>query len=331
MYNFLVYFCIMIIVTGAAGFIGSCLVEKLNRLKKNNLILVDDFSNTIKNKNLEGKLYKIKIDRSDFLQWFQNNANKVSEVYHIGARTDTTESDISILTDLNLNYSKSLWQICSRNMIPFVYASSAATYGLGESGFSDDHDVLDKLKPLNAYGISKNDFDKWVLNQNDSPPFWAGFKFFNVYGPNEFHKGRMASIIFHAVNQIIETGEVKLFRSHNDSYKDGEQLRDFIYVKDVVDVLTIIMLNKPSSGIYNLGSGRAFTFNELVGFIFKTMNRKSNVIYIDTPIDIRDKYQYFTEADMKKLFNIGYDISFTSLEKGIKDYVQNYLLKGDYF
>ena len=330
MYNFLMYFCNMIIVTGAAGFIGSCLVAKLNSLNKTNLILVDDFSNAEKNKNLKGKFFKSKIDRAEFIAWFQQNTHEITEVYHIGARTDTTEFDVAIFDKLNLNYSKSLWKICTENDIPFVYASSAATYGLGEFGFEDDHHLVEKLKPLNPYGTSKNDFDKWVLKQDSQPSFWAGFKFFNVYGPNEFHKGRMASVIFHAVNQIKKTGEMKLFKSHNSRYKDGEQLRDFVYVKDVVDVLILMMTKKSQAGLYNLGSGKARTFNDLVTATFQAMDLKSNISYIDTPIDIRDKYQYFTQANMSKLQNNGYKKSFTNLESGVKDYVQNYLLNEKY-
>ena len=324
------YFCNMIIVTGAAGFIGSCLVAKLNSLNKTNLILVDDFSNAEKNKNLKGKLFNSKIERAEFIAWFQQNTHEITEVYHIGARTDTTEFDVAIFDKLNLNYSKSLWKICAENDIPFVYASSAATYGLGEFGFEDDHHLVEKLKPLNPYGTSKNDFDKWVLKQDSQPSFWAGFKFFNVYGPNEFHKGRMASVIFHAVNQIKKTGEMQLFKSHNPKFKDGEQLRDFVYVKDVVDVLIFMMAKKSQAGLYNLGSGKARTFNDLVTVTFQAMDLKSNISYIDTPIDIRDKYQYFTQANISKLQNNGYKKSFTTLESGVKDYVRNYLLKEKY-
>lgn len=324
------YFCNMIIVTGASGFIGSCLVAELNSLGKTNLILVDDFSYPEKNRNLQGKLYKSKIDRIKFLEWFEKNASKIIEVYHIGARTDTTESDVAIFDKLNLNYSKTLWRICTEYDIPFIYASSAATYGLGEFGFQDDHSIVHKLSPLNAYGVSKNDFDKWVLNQEIKPFFWAGFKFFNVYGPNEFHKGRMASVIFHAVKQINDTGAVQLFKSHNPKYKDGEQLRDFVYVKDVVSVLTFMMSKKPGNGIYNIGSGRARTFNDLVNITFEAMHLRSNISYVDTPIDIRAKYQYFTQANILKLQEVGYTRLFTNLEDGIKDYVQNYLLNTNY-
>ena len=321
----------MIIVTGAAGFIGSVLVGKLNSLDKSNLILVDDFSNDEKNKNLYNKQFTQQIDRSEFIEWFMKNAESVSEFYHIGARTDTTEFNVEIFNELNLNYTKDLWNICTDNSIPFVYASSAATYGMGELGFEDNHDIIDDLVPLNPYGESKNDFDKWALKQESHPPFWAGFKFFNVYGPNEFHKSRMASVIFHAVNQISATNGMKLFKSHNPKYKDGEQLRDFVYVKDVVEVLTFMMESKKQSGIYNLGSGKARTFKDLVEATFSARNIKSNISYIATPIDIRDKYQYFTEADMQKLKTVGYKKSFTNLEDGVKDYVQNYLIDKKYY
>ena len=321
----------MIIVTGAAGFIGSVLVGKLNSLDKSNLILVDDFSNDEKNKNLYNKQFTQQIDRSEFIDWFMKNAESVSEFYHIGARTDTTEFNVEIFNELNLNYTKDLWNICAENSIPFVYASSAATYGMGEFGFEDNHDIIDDLVPLNPYGESKNDFDKWALKQKSHPPFWAGFKFFNVYGPNEFHKSRMASVIFHAVNQISVTNGMKLFKSHNPKYKDGEQLRDFVYVKDVVEVLAFMMESKKQSGIYNLGSGKARTFKDLVEATFSAMNIKSNISYIATPIDIRDKYQYFTEADMQKLKTVGYKKTFTNLEDGVKDYVQNYLIDKKYY
>jgi len=324
------YFCAMIIVTGAAGFIGSCLVSKLNALGKTNLVLVDDFSDAEKNKNLIGKQFEKQIERGVFIDWFKGNAKQVDAVYHIGARTDTTEFDVNIFDKLNLNYSKSLWKICTENKISVIYASSAATYGIGEFGFDDSHEVVEKLIPLNPYGESKNNFDKWVLKQLEQPPFWAGFKFFNVYGPNEFHKSRMASVIFHAVKQIKETGEMKLFRSHNPDFKDGEQLRDFVYVKDVVEVLTFMMGVK-QSGLYNLGSGKARTFNDLVKATFKALGKSEDISYIDTPADIRDKYQYFTEANMQKLKAVGYAKEFTTLESGIQDYIKNYLLDKEYY
>lgn len=320
----------MIVITGAAGFIGSVLVERLNRDGYSNLILVDDFNNMSKNRNLNDKNYIKKVHRDDFFQWFDDYAFNVDFVFHIGARTDTTEFNSEIFDVLNLDYSKQIWLRCSNHKIPLIYASSAATYGLGEFGYNDDHKIVDKLKPLNPYGESKNEFDKWVLKQKKQPPFWAGLKFFNVYGPNEYHKDRMASVIFHALGQILKTKKVNLFKSHNSKFKNGEQLRDFIYVIDVVDVMIFLKSIKPESGIYNLGTGVARTFIDLTNAIFAALQMESNIEFIDTPEDIRDKYQYFTEANMDKLRSIGYDKAFTSLETGVNDYVTNYLVNNNY-
>lgn len=321
----------MIVVTGALGFIGSVLVGALNNKGITNLILVDDFSKDFKNKNIENKQFKEKIERSYFGYWFENNAEKVDFVIHIGARTDTTEFDVDVFNKLNLNYTKVIWKVCSMNDIPLIYASSAATYGGGELGYDDNHDIVYDLKPLNPYGESKNDFDKWALNQNSTPPQWYGLKFFNVYGPNEYHKGRMASVIFHAFNQINKTGGMKLFRSHRPDFNDGEQLRDFIYVKDLVDVILWLKDHRPESGLYNLGTGKARSFLDLVHNTFLAMKKDEDITFIDTPIDIRDKYQYFTQANMSKLLAAGYNKTFHSLEDGIEDYVKNYLIKDSYF
>lgn len=315
----------MIIVTGAAGFIASYLVGYLNEKGYDDLILVDDFSREDKLSNLTDKKYIQKINRNEFPIWLRNNHNKIDFVFHLGARTDTTEMSVDLFNALNLNYSKEIWSICTEIQIPLVYASSAATYGGGEYGYDDNHDLIPKLKPLNPYGESKNDFDKWVLAQTLAPPFWSGLKFFNVYGPNEYHKGRMASVIFHTFMQIKENGKMKLFRSHNPNYTDGGQLRDFVYVKDVASVCEYLMIKKPQSAIYNLGSGKARTFLDLATLTFKALNLEAKIEFIDTPIDIRDKYQYFTEANMMKLINTGYTKRFYSLEEGISDYVENYL------
>ena len=234
----------MIVVTGAAGFIGSCLVNKLNNKGIKEVIVVDDFSVPQKNANLRNKTFREQIHRDTFIDWFDTDPGKTDLVLHIGARTDTTEFDKRVFDKLNLNYSKAVWEKCVKYEIPLIYASSAATYGLGELGYKDDHNIIPDLKPLNPYGESKNEFDKWVLKQKEKPPFWAGLKFFNVYGPNEYHKGRMASVIFHAYNQIKNTGKVKLFRSHHPDFEDGKQLRDFIYVKDVTDVIWFLMKKK---------------------------------------------------------------------------------------
>jgi ADP-L-glycero-D-manno-heptose 6-epimerase len=321
----------MIVVTGAAGFIGSCLVSRLNKAGYEDIVVVDDFSKTEKAKNLEGKIITAKVGRQDFIKWLADFGHEVEFIYHIGARTDTTEFNKAIFDELNVDYSIAVWNACVKFNIPLVYASSAATYGLGEFGYKDDHSVIPSLKPLNPYGDSKNDFDKWVLTQTEFPPFWAGLKFFNVYGPNEYHKGRMASVIFHAFRQINENGGMKLFRSHNPDYTDGGQLRDFVYVKDVVEVCLFLKEKHPTCGIYNLGSGNARTFLDLAKNTFKGMNKAEDISFIDTPIDIRDKYQYFTEADMSKMLEAGYDGGFHTLEEGVHDYVQNYLVGENYY
>jgi ADP-L-glycero-D-manno-heptose 6-epimerase len=321
----------MIVITGAAGFIGSCLIEKLNQEGFNDIIPVDDFSHSAKENNLADKKITHVIERSEFHSWLKKNHRFVQFIFHIGARTDTTEFNKEIFDELNLNYSKDVWNACVEFGLPLVYASSAATYGNGELGYEDDHSIISQLKPLNPYGISKNDFDIWALEQKDTPYFWAGLKFFNVYGPNEYHKERMASVIFHAFNQISNTGKMKLFRSHNPKYKDGEQLRDFVYVKDVTEVCMFLLNHRKNCGIYNLGSGKARTFLDLVKNTFKAMNKPEQIEFIDTPLDIRDKYQYFTEAKMHKLRSIGYAKPFHSLEEGVEDYVGNYLTTKRYY
>jgi ADP-L-glycero-D-manno-heptose 6-epimerase len=318
----------MIIVTGAAGFIGSCLVGKLNQENFNAIIAVDKFDVPAKSKNLQGAQVQEYIDRDSFMVWLDNNYELVEFIFHIGAKTDTSEFDTALLNRFNTQYTKDIWKRCVQYQIPLVYASSAATYGLGELGYDDDESNIPLLKPLNPYGQSKQNFDTWALVQKEKPLFWAGLKFFNVYGPNEYHKGRMASVIWHAFNQITQTGKMKLFRSHQAQYKDGEQMRDFVYVKDVVGVCTFLMHHRKNSGIYNLGSGQARTFLDLTKAVFNAMDKKVQVEFIDTPIDIRDKYQYFTEANMDKLRRIGYTKSFESLEYGTSDYVRNYLTQG---
>jgi len=319
---------VMIIVTGAAGFIGSCLIKRLNQENFNAIIAVDEFNHPEKNKNLVGAVIQERVDRNEFLNWLDKNNELVEFIFHIGARTDTTEFDTKIFDKLNLDYSKEVWKRCIQYQIPLVYASSAATYGLGELGYDDNEKEIPKLKPLNPYGQSKQDFDVWALQQKEKPFFWAGLKFFNVYGPNEYHKGRMASVIWHAFNQISKTEKMKLFRSHNPEFKDGEQMRDFIYVKDLIEVCVFLMHHRKNSGIYNLGSGKARTFVDLTKAVFVSMNQKEDIQFIDTPADIRDKYQYFTEANMSKLKSIGYSKPFHTLEEGTMDYVKNYLLDG---
>jgi len=320
-----------IIVTGAAGFIGSCMVSYLNRQGFEKLILVDEFDDEEKELNLLHKKYIVRVEREDFFGWVQKEKPTVDFVFHLGARTDTTEFDYSVHQRLNVEYSQKMWNYCAMHNIPLVYASSAATYGEGELGYDDSHDIIEQLHPLNPYGISKNEFDKWVLHQDCHPPFWAGLKFFNVYGPNEYHKARMASVIFHSYNQIKQNGTVKLFRSHKEGYEDGEQLRDFVYVKDVIAVCYWLMEHQPASAIYNLGTGQARSFNDLVKSTFAGLDMQPSIEYIDMPADIRDKYQYFTEANMDKLRKAGYKDEFYSLEKGVDDYVRNYLAKNEFY
>lgn len=321
----------MIILTGAAGFIGSCMLAKLNQEGYKDIVLVDDFSNQVKFPNYKDKSYSQVVPRTELFKWLSLQSIPIQVVIHLGARTDTTEKNKTIFDELNLNYSKRLWEYCTEQQIPFVYASSAATYGDGSLGFDDDESRINTLQPLNPYGQSKHDFDCWALSQERKPYFWAGLKFFNVYGPNEYHKGRMASVIFHAFKQIQEAGYLKLFRSHRPEYADGAQLRDFIYVKDVTDVILFLINTRYQSGIYNLGAGQAQTFLALGEATFAALGLKTNIRFIDIPLDIRDSYQYFTQANMHRLRSIGYHKPFTTLEAGVQDYVQQYLLPQKYW
>lgn len=318
----------MIAITGAAGFIASNVAWLLNQQGLNDLILVDDFSKAGKQRNYESLSYSELVDRNVFLEWLLGHHEKIDFIIHLGARTDTTEFDYSVFQRLNVDYTLRIWDLCTKFQIPLIYASSAATYGMGELGYDDRHDIVNALQPLNPYGRSKNEVDKFILKQAEQPPFWAGLKFFNVYGPNEFHKGKMASVILHAYRQIKETGKVKLFRSHNPNFKDGQQLRDFVYVKDVAKVILWLMEHRPESGLYNVGTGKARSFFDLADNTFKAMGLETNIEFIDTPLNIRDKYQYFTEANMAKLRGVGYSEPFTGLEDGVREYVE-FLLASD--
>jgi len=317
----------MIVVTGAAGFIGSYLVGKLNQAGYTDLILVDRFDDPSKDINLFQKKYKKFIDRDKFFKWLIKNAADVDFIFHMGARTDTVGLEPDLYQQLNLIYSQRLWNICSEIQVPLLYASSAATYGNGEVGFSDNHSNVSNLRPLNLYGWSKHDFDVWALKQVRTPPFWTGLKFFNVYGPNEYHKGRMASVVYHAFNKIKETGKMKLFRSHHKDYQDGEQSRDFIFVEDIADVMLFFMKNQEHCGIYNVGTGKARSFLDLANAVFKSMSINPDISFVDTPVDLRGRYQYFTEAEVEKLREVGYKKTFTSLEEGVDVYVGKYLIE----
>jgi ADP-L-glycero-D-manno-heptose 6-epimerase len=307
--------------------IGSNLVGKLNKEGYKDIVAVDEFSNEEKNKNLSNKQVLKRVDRLRFFEWLDENHKQVQFIFHMGARSATTGFPKEVYDELNLNYSKTMWKKCVAYGIPLVYASSAATYGMGEFGYNDDHALIEKLHPLNLYGESKNDFDKWTLQQAEQPFFWAGLKFFNVYGPNEYHKGRMASVILHTYNQIKATGSMKLFQSHHPDFPDGGQTRDFVYVKDLSKIMLFLMETRKNSGIYNVGTGKGRTFLDLAKNTFKAMELEPNISFIPTPEDIRDKYQYFTEANMAKLHAIGYNKPFYTLEEGVHDYVTNYLMK----
>ena len=321
----------MIILSGAAGFIGSYVAKKLNSYGISDLLLSDDFTRSAKAANVAGIEALARIDRDRlFEQLATEYTGKIDAFIHLGARTDTTEQDTAVFDRLNLHYSQKVWQYCTENEVPLIYASSAATYGDGSKGYND-HTPPAVLEPLNPYGKSKNDFDRWVLQQTQTPPYWLGLKFFNVYGPNEYHKGRMASVVFHAFNQIRETGKVRLFRSHKEGYRDGEQKRDFIFVDDIAEFIWFAYKRQPKAGLLNMGTGEARTFLDLVNAVFKAMGREPQIEFIDTPEDIRDSYQYFTEAETAKLKATEYNRPFHSLEEGIEKYVKQYLTESRYY
>lgn len=321
----------MIVITGASGFIGSCLLEKLNREGFNDIIIVDDFSIPQKQQNIVFKRYKAQIDKTDFLEWLRSNTEEIEMIFHFGAISDTTIMDVCLFNKWNLDYSKSIWKSCVEKKIPFIYASSAATYGDGSNGFNDDESQLLILRPLNPYGESKHNFDLWALGEKQKPPFWTGLKFFNVYGPNEYHKGKMASMVFHAYNQIMQFGQLSLFKSYKDGFSDGNQLRDFIYIKDILDICLWLFKTKENSGIINIGTGISSSFNQLGEAVFKALEMPVNIKYIEMPDSLKNKYQYRTNANISKLRKMGYEKPFTTLDGGIEDYVKNYLRKGAFY
>ncbi len=317
----------MIIVTGGAGFIGSVILKGLNDRGRNDILVVDSAENAM-SPNLQGKHYLRFIDKEVFLSMLDGElpADEVETVIHMGACTSTTERDVAYLTKNNVEYSQRLATWCFDHNKQFIYASSAATYGNGALGFSDANESAEEYKPLNPYGESKKQFDIWLIS-NGFDKNCTGFKFFNVFGPNEYHKGDMASLVFKAYNQIKTDGALRLFKSYDPRYEDGEFVRDFIYVKDSLDVILWAFDHKEVTGIYNLGTGRARSWNDLAKALFSALNKPVNIKYIDMPESIRDAYQYFTEADMTKLEHAGYKKPFTSLEASVKDYVDAYLTK----
>ena len=316
----------MIIVTGGAGFIGSCVVRSLNDEGIYDVIIVDDIGSSDKWLNMRNKRYISYYHKNAFINQLETIDN-VTAVIHMGAQSATTERDFDYLWNNNFEYTKALWNYCAKKQIQFIYASSAATYGNGDFGFDDECDI-DKLMPLNGYGYSKQLFDLWVKNQALSfPKQHVGLKFFNVYGPNEYFKGSMASMIYHGYKQIIDNGKIKLFKSYNYEYEDGGQLRDFVYVKDICSVIMWLLKNPKVNGLYNVGTGRAQSFKELAEATFTALGVEPKIEYIDMPESLRGKYQYYTQAKMTKLRDAGYDKPFMNLNDGAYDYVNNHLAK----
>lgn len=321
----------MIVVTGGAGFIGSAIVWRLNSLGKDDIIIVDELGTGEKWKNLSALNYYDFINKHEFIERVESDTLKlpVEAIIHMGANSSTTERDADHLMNNNYEYTKKLAAFSAAHTIRFVYASSAATYGDGSKGFTDDEKLCQQLKPLNMYGYSKNIFDCWALKKGLLGSI-AGIKYFNVYGPNEYHKGDMRSVVHKAFEQIQETGKVRLFKSLHPDYADGEQVRDFIYVKDAVDMTLFFMDNPDRNGIFNAGSGKPRTWNDLAAALFKAMDKPVNIEYIDMPEHLREKYQYFTAAEMNKIREAGYTAPVTSLEEGVADYVREYLLKNKF-
>lgn len=316
----------MIIVTGGAGFIGSCVVRTLNDAGRKDIIIVDNIAETDKWMNMRNKHFIKYVHKSKFLEELPSYEG-VEAIIHMGAQSSTTERNFDYLWENNFEYTKALWNYCAEKQISFIYASSAATYGDGNLGF-DDRMNIDELRPLNGYGYSKQLFDQWVKHQATTyPKQHVGLKFFNVYGPNEYFKGSMASMVFHGFNQIKADGEIRLFKSCNPDYEDGGQLRDFVYVKDICSVIMFLLEHKNVNGLFNVGTGRAQSFRELAEATFEALGLEPNIKYIEMPEKLRGKYQYYTKAEMQNLRDMGYNKPFADLKQGVTDYVQTHLAK----
>jgi ADP-L-glycero-D-manno-heptose 6-epimerase len=310
----------MIILTGGAGFIGSNLLKELNKQQVSDIVIVDDIDHPLKAENLVNSKYKEIVPINNFFEWVEQNKNlSIDVIFHLGACSDTLEKDKNYLYENNVVYSQKLWQLAIKQNSKFIYASSAATYGDGSLGFSDDHSLVPNLKPLNLYGESKQEFDLWVLKQLKTPPLWVGLKYFNVFGPGEAHKGRMASVIWHFINQLKNGEDLKLF-GPSHGFKAGEQKRDFIYVQDAVNMTIYAQQKKIPSGIYNVGTGIANTFNELASAIITIIGKKK-VEYIPFPKDLIINYQAFTCADMTKFKRVNYLKKFLSITNGVGIYL----------
>lgn len=324
----------MIVVTGGAGFIGSCMVWQLNEAGIDDIVVLDDLGTGDKWKNLRKRRILDVVSIPDSLAWVEEHADEIDFIFHIGACSTTTEQDADYLMRNNVHYSMRIFALCTTHAIPLVYASSAATYGAGEHGYDDNLENVPKLLPINKYGYSKQLFDEWVLHQKKTPPMWVGLKYFNVYGPQEYHKGGQASVIYHAYPQIKDKGVLKLFKSYREGYEHGEQKRDFVYVKDVTKVMQHFYTKpkKERSGIYNLGTGSARTFLDLGRAVFSALGQEAKFDWIDMPDTLQQQYQYFTEASLDRLrTKAGYKEPFTSLEAGARDYVVGYLMREDTF
>jgi len=320
----------MIAVTGGAGFIGSAIAWRLNKLGRNDIIIVDELGLDEKWKNLVALDYHDFINKNDFIKLIESDVKMgLDAIIHMGANSSTTEKDADHLMNNNYQYTKKLAEYCIKNNVRYIYASSAATYGDGALGFNDDEALCSSLRPLNMYGYSKNLFDVWAVKQGIMDKI-VGVKYFNVFGPNEYHKGDMRSVVHKAYGQIKNTGKVQLFKSGRPDYKDGEQKRDFVYVKDAVEMTLFFLDKKDKNGIYNVGSGNARTWNDLVTAIFKAINKPVNIEYIDLPAHLAEKYQYFTEAKIEKIKKAGYPHPTATLEDGVTDYIKSYLSAGKY-
>ena len=319
----------MIIITGGAGFIGSAMAWELNRQGVRDILVVDNLGSTNKWRNLVGLKYHRYIHKDEFLGLTKTRymEGRIEAVIHMGACSATTEPDCDYLVHNNLEYSKTLCRFALERDARFIYASSAATYGDGSRGFDDSDEAMEALQPLNMYGYSKHLFDLWLKGDGLLDKV-AGLKFFNVFGPNEYHKDDMRSVVCKAFTQIRQTGKLKLFKSYRQEYAHGEQRRDFVYIKDCVRVIDWLLKNRSVGGVFNVGTGQARTWNDLARSVFAAMGRETQVEYVDMPDALRGKYQYYTCADLKKLAGRGCDVDFRPLEDGIADYVQNYLMHG---
>ncbi len=322
----------MIIVTGGAGFIGSCLLWKLNEKGHHDILVVDRLRESIKWTNLRNKFISDYLHSDKLFDWLDQNTQPIEAIFHLGACSSTEEKRVDYIMDTNYHFSQKLWLYAVQNKIPFIYASSAATYGGGEHGFDDRDDIpyLMKLNPLNPYAYSKVLFDRWAISQKEKPLNWNGLKFFNVYGPNEAHKGRQASMAYHLFNQVVEGDGLRLYKSYQKEYADGEQVRDFVYVKDVVELIYFFFQHPDFNGIYNVGSGVPNSFNALAKEVINSSGKEgakaTHIEYIDMPTKLKPTYQYYTKANLDKLEKTSCKIKFHSLKEGVEDYVKNYLL-----